>query len=349
MKSASLGIVISAICGVFGSRDGCPLRTTYSSGWRAQTHFRRRTVGLPALALICANFAVLGTDSKAAANELSSAIFYGQAAANINAATSSNINNVTTTPGSVSAAPSFEGTSINEGVSISSYPSPNISAGESINGLTFTLEGGTTLSGTTTGQVNYSLEVVGNPSSTLVPVTIDATMGYTVSVYGRAQISTASNIGITTGGGTGVANIYLDSPLVGDDGQFTNIETTTSNILSGPFLVDLSPNVTYDVALSVYIAGTAITAKQCGMPPQSLEYCNLGGNAAATAYLDPVFTVSDPNYSIELSPDIGNSPTVAPLPATLPLFFTGLGAMGLLGFRRKRTAVTRPGNLISMC
>jgi hypothetical protein len=29
-----------------------------------------------------------------------------------------------------------------------------------------------------------------------------------------------------------------------------------------------------------------------------------------------------------------------PLPAALPLFATGLGAMGLLGWRRKRKAVT---------
>jgi hypothetical protein len=39
----------------------------------------------------------------------------------------------------------------------------------------------------------------------------------------------------------------------------------------------------------------------------------------------------DPNFSISL-----DSPT--PLPAALPLFATGLGALGLLGWRRKRKA-----------
>ena len=33
--------------------------------------------------------------------------------------------------------------------------------------------------------------------------------------------------------------------------------------------------------------------------------------------------------------------TVTPLPATLPLFATGLGALGLLGWRRKRTTAAR--------
>jgi hypothetical protein len=33
-----------------------------------------------------------------------------------------------------------------------------------------------------------------------------------------------------------------------------------------------------------------------------------------------------------------SSPAVVPLPAALPLFATGLGAMGLFGWRRKKKA-----------
>jgi hypothetical protein len=36
----------------------------------------------------------------------------------------------------------------------------------------------------------------------------------------------------------------------------------------------------------------------------------------------------------------GNADPVTPLPAALPLFATGLGALGLLGLRRKRRAQT---------
>jgi hypothetical protein len=36
--------------------------------------------------------------------------------------------------------------------------------------------------------------------------------------------------------------------------------------------------------------------------------------------------------------DQGNTDPVAPLPAALPLFATGIGGLGLLGWRRKRKA-----------
>ncbi len=44
----------------------------------------------------------------------------------------------------------------------------------------------------------------------------------------------------------------------------------------------------------------------------------------------------------EIIPEVGNaqiaSVATTPLPAALPLFATGLGLMGLLGWRRKRKA-----------
>jgi hypothetical protein len=55
------------------------------------------------------------------------------------------------------------------------------------------------------------------------------------------------------------------------------------------------------------------------------------------ASADPTFTL-DPAYDSEaeliFSPGIGS----APLPASLPLFASGLGALGFLGWRRKRRA-----------
>lgn len=64
---------------------------------------------------------------------------------------------------------------------------------------------------------------------------------------------------------------------------------------------------------------------------------------SASAFLDPIFFV-DPTfvgageYSIETSFGITNGPAVGstPIPAALPLFATGLGGLGLLGWRRRR-------------
>ena len=45
-----------------------------------------------------------------------------------------------------------------------------------------------------------------------------------------------------------------------------------------------------------------------------------------------LYANSDGPYQMQIGTDVGTTP----LPATLPLFATGLGAMGLLGWRRKR-------------
>ncbi len=62
-------------------------------------------------------------------------------------------------------------------------------------------------------------------------------------------------------------------------------------------------------------------------------YCIMGpGNTAAGGGLDangnPLDLVSAASFSLTVAP--------TPLPAALPLFATGLGALGLLGWRRKR-------------
>ncbi len=66
-------------------------------------------------------------------------------------------------------------------------------------------------------------------------------------------------------------------------------------------------------------------------------------SVSATTFLDP-YLFLDPSlvaagYSIVTSPGIGNSLAAeTPIPAALPLFATGLGALGLLGWRRRKGA-----------
>jgi hypothetical protein len=66
-----------------------------------------------------------------------------------------------------------------------------------------------------------------------------------------------------------------------------------------------------------------------------------GGNAFASAdpyiFVDPTFNLNHGDeYSIIVSDGVGNALPSTPLPAALPLFASGLGALGLFGWRRKR-------------
>lgn len=67
------------------------------------------------------------------------------------------------------------------------------------------------------------------------------------------------------------------------------------------------------------------------------EAFSLGSGGAASVHLDPFFA-APAGYSVLTSDSIGNASPVAatPIPAALPLFASGLGVMGLLGWRRKR-------------
>jgi hypothetical protein len=57
----------------------------------------------------------------------------------------------------------------------------------------------------------------------------------------------------------------------------------------------------------------------------------------ATAYLDPYIQTLQSGYTVSTFGGIGNS-AVAPIPATLLLFLSGLGVLGLAAHRKKRAA-----------
>jgi len=74
-----------------------------------------------------------------------------------------------------------------------------------------------------------------------------------------------------------------------------------------------------------------------------LELSSSGSAGFANGSIDPFITI-DPitpdaaDLSLVFSPNVANAlpPSATPLPAALPLFAGGLGAIGLLGWRRKR-------------
>ena len=74
-------------------------------------------------------------------------------------------------------------------------------------------------------------------------------------------------------------------------------------------------------------AGATLSGFSFSIPfgPASDFYQSAIGNVGITGYIDGPSPLS---------------PTFTPLPATLPLFATGLGALGLLGWRRRRNSVS---------
>jgi hypothetical protein len=74
--------------------------------------------------------------------------------------------------------------------------------------------------------------------------------------------------------------------------------------------------------------------------PISMHAFALAGNSTdlstVRAVIDPWLEVPD-GFTLTFGEGIGNEPIPeTPLPAARPLFATGLGALGLLGWRRKR-------------
>jgi hypothetical protein len=93
--------------------------------------------------------------------------------------------------------------------------------------------------------------------------------------------------------------------------------------------------------LATYTTATSIFCSPSSCAPE----IGVGGGvlpANTTSFIieNDLFTegLSNPSGSIEILGNFTVTPTVTPLPATLPLFVSGLGVLGLLARRKKRKA-----------
>lgn len=163
--------------------------------------------------------------------------------------------------------------------------------------------------------LSYYLEVV--PKTFSNPVTT-----FTVSMSGAFGLNSnaqSTNTGLISASAT----LSVLPPIAPIDGTATPIYQNTFT-QSDNYKVNLSlvPNEQYLVSMSAMISVEQVTATE-------------------NVWLDPYFQIVDPTiasqYELIFSPGIGNFQST-PLPAALPLFASGLGAMGLLGWRRKRKA-----------
>ena len=149
---------------------------------------------------------------------------------------------------------------------------------------------------------------------------ISGPTGGNLSVNVMASGTLLSDVGATSSDFLRVAGSTIVN-TTSIDGNNNGAFTTSATVSS------LSANVDYLIEMNAFaLAHPSVTA---------------------TTFLDPFFFLDqnfvDLGYSITVSPGIGNSLDVAsatPLPAALPLFATGLGSLGLLGWRRKRKNTT---------
>jgi hypothetical protein len=127
-------------------------------------------------------------------------------------------------------------------------------------------------------------------------------------------------------------NDSLTQHITGSDTAITESTSLTvsdengtySNTAAGPIdqTLDFALDTAYDI--SMFASASVDT--------------DIEGGGSALAEVDPTFTVVPTfadagDYTIDFSPGLIST---TPLPATLPLFLSGLCAMGLIGWRRKR-------------
>lgn len=133
----------------------------------------------------------------------------------------------------------------------------------------------------------------------------------------------------TTGITLGTLNIALDSALSFDYSPnsytigattFDAGELVVGGINDGACCVELTPTTSNDFYLQILNFTSAPAFNQLGytIAANGDYFYSAGGTSGGSVSVTPVSTT--------------------PLPAALPLFATGLGAMGLFGWRRKRKA-----------
>jgi hypothetical protein len=171
------------------------------------------------------------------------------------------------------------------------------------------------------GVLNYSFEVIGGTPGTVVPLDIEPSLQAVPNSIGHvfSEIDVAANTlasfticdsgGIGCGAGTG-------------ETDFTGVLQVEA--LSDTAYVTTGPSFNQGIHLEVEVIGALGNSSDFN-----------GGMASADPYIfvDPSFPGAA-NYSIVLSPGVGNAVPTIPEPATWLLMVTGL--VGLGGLRRLR-------------
>ena len=150
-----------------------------------------------------------------------------------------------------------------------------------------------------------------------------SSVGITVNAYGYADVF--ANI---AGANVDTANSASALLYITDPTDFSEV----FSIVANSDLYNLQGTHSFSLD-QIYTFKTNTVYQVHMLASVSADY-----DHTAVAEVDPYFGVPD-GYTLYISDGIGNAPASAtPLPAALPLFASGLGALGLLGWRRKRKA-----------
>ena len=157
-----------------------------------------------------------------------------------------------------------------------------------------------------------------------------------LDIYDFLTHSGTYAIGPLTTTGSGGSNPALSSAQISDIGSL---------MVHGTALINTNTNVSAATQLAIWMVeyGNSFTYSGVAAAVTTLAQQYVANVVAGGQWDCPTCTVTllslegDQNLGYGFQPP-GNVPGPTPLPAALPLFASSLGALGLLGWRRKRKA-----------
>jgi hypothetical protein len=166
--------------------------------------------------------------------------------------------------------------------------------------------------------LSYDYEIVG-PSNDSVPITLSYNLSTFTSGYdGEAQAE------IIASSDSGSFELLACSYTLTNACDFTGRGAVASNY-EGSVNLTVEANLAYSIELSSYV--------RAYYPGP-----NYGMISSAQAFADPVITIDQPGYTLELSPGVGNGlVSAAPEPSSWLLMISGVGLAGLMLRRRVRS------------
>jgi len=155
--------------------------------------------------------------------------------------------------------------------------------------------------------------------------------GITTGAFSLFSLQLSAS-GTLTIAASGPSASYPITSLIGTD-SFTLLGSSYSGTVSGPLSTVGESNLLYPAPPPNLIDALGIGFSESNSPQQ--EYVIYYDASAGT---DAIADFDIPGGNVGAEYGTFNVTLVTPIPGAMPLFATGLGALGLLGWRRKRKA-----------